>query len=97
MLDLTRIESEPVKRNKRGQAWKQRQQDRVGDAARDEEEVLLRDFAPGTPENVLPAVRRNLARMIRLASGRGTVKLTFRISAGRMLTEMTGGEQKACS
>ena len=67
-LDLAGVEDEPVERNERRQAGEQRQQDRVGDAARDEEEVLIRDFAPGAPENVLPAARRYLAGMIRLAS-----------------------------
>jgi len=36
--------------------------------------------------------------MIRLtARSRGYVKMTFRVSAGRMLTEMAGGKQTACS
>jgi hypothetical protein len=63
-LDLTGVEDEPVDRNERRQAGEQRQQDRVGDAARDEKEVLLRDFAPGAPENVLPAWQNRITRAV---------------------------------
>ena len=56
-LDLSGIENEPVKRNERRQAWEQRQQDRVGHSARDQEEVLIGDFTPGAPQDVLPAAR----------------------------------------
>ena len=63
-LDLTGVEDEPVDRNERRQAGEQRQQDRVGDAARDEKVVLLRDFAPGAPENVLPAWQNRITRAV---------------------------------
>ena len=36
--------------------------------------------------------------MIRLhASSPGTVRMSFRVSAGKMLSEMTGSQPKACS
>ena len=55
LLDLRRIKDQPVKRDEGGQAWEQREQDRVGDAARDEKEIRLRNLSPRAPHDVHPA------------------------------------------
>jgi hypothetical protein len=64
LFDLSRIESEPVEGDQRGQAGEQSQQDGVGDSTSDEEEVLIRHLFPGAPDNILPSGRRYVPRII---------------------------------